>query len=235
MLGAGSQVRILLLTSDAALVSTFSDLSDQLGIDARASAAPQEARMELDRAKYEGVVLDYDTIADAGPVLTSMRQSPSNRNSVVFAVATEPAAAVNALAERAHFLLRRPVDVASLKSILSVAYDLMQSERRRYFRFAARVPVQLTTDGGMRYDCFSINISSSGIALECPESLRLADLVDLTILLEPGTAVHASGSVIWDDKHGKCGVHFHCSNPQMRAALDSWLDARATAQQGPLQ
>src|SRR5581483_6346532 len=96
-------LHMLLLSADQGLVTTFTDLSKELGIEAQCTMDSREMSEQLSRAKYEGVLLDFDTIADARPVLARVRESCSNKNAIVFAVATEVGEATRAINDRAHF------------------------------------------------------------------------------------------------------------------------------------
>src|SRR5579864_3728245 len=219
-------LHMLLLTADPSLAAVFSDFSKELGIDAQYSANTREVSEQLNRAKYEGVVLDFDTITDARPVLASVRQSRSNQNAVLFAVATAGNLAEQALQDRAHFVLRRPIETLTIKQTLDAAYDLMLGDRRRHFRYAANLPVELVViNSGATFHCSTINVSGNGLAVTTPISFSLAELLDIGLLLPDGFTVRAIGTVIWDDKHGKSGLHFQCRTAEMRGKLDSWLDS----------
>ena len=223
---SNERLHVLVLTSDPILRGTFTRLSDELGIEAHASSVAGHASDRLTEAKYEGVLLDFDTIVDARPILRRVKESASNKNAIVFAVATERWEAERALHDQAHFLLQRPIDYVTMRHTLHTAYDLMRSERRRYFRCAALLPLQLTTLS-RQLQCSTINVSSNGVAIETPEPLKLGAPVDLALSLPDGSKVRAQGVVIWDDKHGKAGLHFHCRSPEMRQKLDCWLDEQA--------
>jgi DNA-binding response OmpR family regulator len=224
----GATMHVLLLTADPSLVATFTDLSKELGIEAESSGDSQEVSEQVNRGKYEGIVLDFDTVADASPVIATVRESRSNKNAIVFAVATLRDKSEQALQERAHFLIRRPIDTRTIRQTLHAAYDLMRSERRRYLRCAANLRVRLATISGAHLDCSTINVSSNGMAITTPIPLKLAEALDIALELPDGFTVGATGTVIWDDKHGKSGLRFHCSTPKMRQKLDSWLDSRAS-------
>jgi DNA-binding response OmpR family regulator len=223
-------LHVLLLTADPALVAAFTDLSKEFHIETQSSQDCQDASAQLSREKYEGVVLDFDTIANARPVLASVRESRSNKNAIVFAVATNTTHMEQALQDRAHFLLRRPIDNTSMKQTLHAAYDLMEKERRRYFRVPANLSVAvISTDSGIHVQCTTTNISNDGMAVTTPTPFRLAESVEIALVLPDGFIVRATGIVIWDDKHGKSGLHFHCTTPEMRQKLDCWLDSRFAA------
>jgi hypothetical protein len=170
-------------------------------------------------------------VADAPPVIARVRESRSNKNAIVFAVATSPTRMQQALEERAHFLLRRPIDSGSIRHTLNSAYDLMQKERRRYFRLPASLLVAITRiKSRTTVQCSTINISNEGMALNGPVPLTLAETLDIALMLPDGFIVRATGLVVWDDKHGKSGLHFHCTTSEMRLKLDSWLDSEFAAQ-----
>lgn len=50
--------------------------------------------------------------------------------------------------------------------------------------------------------------------------------LNISILLPDEMTVYATGIVIWDDHHGKTGINFQFSDPEMRRHFDSWLDLR---------
>lgn len=230
MANSGDMLHVLLFTVDPLLVTAFASASKELGIEAQSTENSHQLSEHLNRAKYEGVVLDFDTVADPRPAFASVRESRSNKNAIVFAVASNPKQMDDALQHRAHFLLRRPIEADAIKGTLRSAYDLMLGERRRHFRCTAQLPVRLAIIGtGAHLECSTMNVSSNGMAVTTSVPLKPAETVDITILLPNGFSVHALGIVIWDDKHGKSGLHFQCSTPEMRHNLDSWLDSRFAA------
>ena len=70
----------------------------------------------------------------------------------------------------------------------------------------------------------SINVSSNGVALSTPKPQELGAEVTLMLKLPTGDTIGAKGVVIWDDKHGKTGIHFRCNSPEVQSQLDSWLE-----------
>ena len=220
-------MQILLLTADPPLVCAFTDIAEEIGIEAQSVGDSEGFSHQLGNAKYEGLVLDLDTVRAAIPVLGSVRESRPNKNAVVFAVATGAPQRDQALQDGAHFLLQRPIENSEIRRALHLAYDLMHGERRRYYRCTSELPVELTfITSGAALQCWTMNVSSSGMAVKTPVSLRLAEMLHIALLLPDGFTLRASGIVIWDDKHGKCGLKVKCSSPEMRKKLDSWLDSQ---------
>ena len=219
-------LRALLVTPDNLLAGTFAELSRELGIEAHPSSRTAGLPNELQRAKYEAVLLDFDRVPDADSILAALRQSPSSKTAVVFALVSDAKQRQAVLQSGANLLVERPIEVNQIRRALHAAYDLMARERRRYFRCAAKFPALLVPENSAAdFRCSSINISSRGIALETPVNSLPGDQVQVVFQL-PATdsLVRAIGTVIWDDKHGKTGLSFECTRTEYQSDLESWLD-----------
>jgi c-di-GMP-binding flagellar brake protein YcgR len=223
-----TEIRALLVTPDPWLVSNFISLCGELGIAAQKSATISIVPEELGQAKYEAVLVDFDTVPETLNILAGVRESRGNRNALVFAVATDTANRHQALRQGANFIFERPIDSNEIRRVLYAAYDLMARESRRYFRCTAELPALLgQANAGTDLRCTTINISSNGMALRTPSSLQLGEMVQIALFLPgAGQAVRASGTVVWDDKHGKTGINFQCGIPRDQSELDAWLNTR---------
>jgi hypothetical protein len=218
----------LLVTLDPGLVTTFTDVSREVGIETQKSVETPGVPDELSRTKYEALIVDFDTVSQALPIIASVRESRSNKNAVVMAVATTHKQKQEALQEGANFVFERPFEKTEIRRVLSAAYDLMIGERRRYFRCAADLPVRaFRKSSGTSVECVTTNISSSGMALKAPVALNSGEdlILDLT-LPDVADTVRAGGTVIWDDKHGKTGLSIQCAGAEMQKRLDLWLDSQ---------
>lgn len=222
-------MHLLIVTADPALASTLTDVSREFGIDGQPTHCSQQASEQLNRAKYDGLVLDFDTVPDARLFIAMARASPANKNAVVFAIATNIAHAEQALHDRAHFLLRRPLGESTIRKTIRNAYDLLSGKHRRDFRCTADLPVRLTSlSSGISLKCSTMNVSSNGIGVATPTPLKIAEVMDVALVLPDGFTIRATGIVIWDDQHGKSGLNFQCGDAAMREKLDSWLDSQFT-------
>lgn len=220
-------MHLLLLTVDPLLVSAFTEISTQMGVEAQSVGDFDGFSHRLSSAKYEGVVLDFDTVSAAIPAFGVVRKSSANTRIVVFAVATDAHKRDRALQDGAHFLLQRPIDRTEIRRMLDVAYDLMLGERRRYFRYPAELPVLLRfTTLKTSFQCLTMNVSSNGMAVRTPVPLRPAETMDIELVLPETGTVRAIGIVVWYDQRGECGLKVQCSSPEMRKKLDSWLDSQ---------
>ena len=189
------EMHILLLTADPLLTSAFTDKSREIGIEAKSVADSDGFSHQLSSAKYEGLVLDFDTVPAAISVLSSVGENRPNKDAVVFAVATGTERRDRALQDGAHFLLQRPIDSSAIRRTLNTAYDLMHGSRRSYFRCAAELPVELISmTSGTALQCCSMNVSSNGMAVKTPVPLKLAETLDIALQLPDGFTVRPLGS-----------------------------------------
>lgn len=223
-----AEIHALMVTPDPWLVTNFTNVSRELGIEAHKSGTMDLVSEELKQAKYEAILVDFDTVPETLSIVIRVRESRSNRNALVFAVASNTGHRHQALRNGVNFIFERPLDPDEIRRVLYAAYDLMARESRRYFRCSVELPALLArTNGGVDLRCTTINLSSNGSALRTPSPLNPGEVVQITMFL-PGweQAVHATGPVVWDDKHGKTGIHFECTVPRDQSALDAWLNTR---------
>jgi PilZ domain-containing protein len=131
---------------------------------------------------------------------------------------------------RAHFVLQRPFAKFEVQRTLHAAYDFMLAHQRRQFRCSIVLPVRLRmVRSGAAFECSTVNISSNGIAVSGPMRVKQFDSLDLEIVLPDGFVVLATGTAIWDDQQGKCGINFQVRTPEIRQKLDTWLSAQQAA------
>jgi hypothetical protein len=219
-------IRALMVTFDGSLATNFAQISREVGMETQASVSTVGIPEELSNAKYEAVLLDFDTVPDAMPILSALRRNRSNQKAVVFAVASETAQGKMVLDSGANLLLERPVENAQIRRVLHAAYDLMVRERRRYFRCTVELPVVLTQAGsGASFSCTSMNMSSNGMAVRGPGRFVPGEPLEIIVpLRDPEVTIRAMGTVVWDDKHGKTGIAFQCTSSEHQKDLDGWLD-----------
>lgn len=223
---AGGPLHLMLLTRDPALVAAVSDFSGDCEIPVDTVQHAYDASACLERAKFEGVMLDCDSVSGAADVLVSLLASRSNRNAVVVTVATGTVSPE--FKKHSHFILQRPLKPTFMRKTFAVVHSLMQREFRRYFRASVQLPFVLQRHSGERLHCTTTNLSRTGVALTSPRPLDPGEEVNFDCVLPGGTSLSGRGEVIWDDKHGKSGLRLCCRTPQMRQELEAWLDGIAS-------
>ena len=225
-----AEVRALVVTSDAALASAFVDLARELGIVTDVLGPQEDVPAVVRREKYEALLIDLESPQDVSSALAALRANPANRSAVVFAVAPRNGEKQTALNNGANFVLARPLDGKELRRTLYAAYDAMTQERRRYFRCTAELPVFLTRANGSDLVARTGNVSANGMSICSSTTFTQGERVGITLELQSGGPhILARGVVVWDDRHGKTGISFHCVRPELQGALDAWLDEQFQA------
>ncbi len=83
------------------------------------------------RRHLDGFVIDCDGVEKAMDLLVQIRASRSNKLSVVVAVVNGKTSVSAAVDAGANFVLGKPVEAKTLRSILDVALPRMAREHRR--------------------------------------------------------------------------------------------------------
>jgi CheY-like chemotaxis protein len=219
-------LKALIVSPDAKTTAVFVQIFQDIGVIAQSCADQASASERFAQAKFEAVVLDLDTILERVPFVQTLRQGRTNRNAVVLAVATSASAKKRASELGASFVVERPLTDGRLLPVLRAAYGFMLQDRRRYFRLVIELAVSIRTKAGAEFQGKAINISSEGMALRTPRSMQEGEVVGVVFAISnPGPLIIAEGTVIWDDKHGKAGLHLRFASPQDRDRISEWLDS----------
>jgi len=216
----------LLLTSDATLLEVirvgFSTTKVELEMRADAASAIElSARRHLD-----GFVIDCDGVERAMDFLAQIRGSRSNKLSVVLAVVNGTTSVSTAVDAGANFVLGKPVEAKTLRSILDLALPRMEREHRRYFRHKVDLPVELLCFSGETVTGKIMNVSEGGLSLTHFGLAAVEGVVTVQFALpsaEPHT-FQAKAAIIWNDSSAM-GLRFLRVEPGCRPYFDAWLDS----------
>jgi hypothetical protein len=157
-------------------------------------------------------------------VLTQLRISSSSRRAVAFAIVPEHSSVPEA-SRVSDFILGKPLNSVNMSRRLRAAYGIMLKERQRYFRHPLRLSVHLTDSTYRRFLGETINISQTGIALECATPFAVGELVHLEFYL-PALAdkMNCKAQIMWRGERGKTGLKFTSMNAADRERLASWIE-----------
>ena len=229
-----TEIRALLVSRDNEMLAIFSDIFRELGIVVQGYADESSAALGLQAGRFEALVVDFDNLGSTRKIIATLRESPSSKNALIFAVASGGPSRTEALEQGVNFSLERPFNRAHIQEVLHTAYGLMLRERRRYFRYPVSLPVRLRRITGAELHCTSINISRNGMALHVPSALDLGDNIKVAFALtNSDRMVKGEGTVVWDDKHGKAGLSFQCETLDDQNRLAAWLDNQFYRQLNP--
>jgi hypothetical protein len=220
-----AEMKALLVTHDPPMVDLLRQLFAEISIVIQGCEDEAAAAEILSRSKLDALVLDFDNITASDPLVKILRDSPSNRNAVLFAAATYGAAKKKALEHGTSFIFERPFVEEQIRLVIRNAYAQMLRERRKYFRLAVELEVSIQRTSGDEMICKTTNLSQNGMALLVPSPLVHGESIKINFQI-PGAklTLSAEGSVVWEDRHGKAGINFQCGSVEDQNRFAAWLD-----------
>ena len=131
----------LLVTRDQQVIGVLRSTMEKLSIDVEVCHGAHSGSEILGSEKFDAVIVDCDDLEGGLEVLESLRKSPSNRNSVTFAILNGNTTTQAAFDMGAKFVLQKPISVLNATRCFSAALSFMLRERRRYFRHPVEMVV----------------------------------------------------------------------------------------------
>lgn len=209
------ELRCLLLTRDDQIIRVLRRVLEGLDVGLEVCTGADKAAEELERFKYDAVMIDCDDVHNAITVLCSVRLTASNKSSTVFAIVNGITTVSSAMELGANLALEKPITEGKARHAFKAVHGLMLQERRRYYRHAVDLPVTLRfedKDTGSHREVLAtaIDISEGGMAIKVkstlPSEFRTAQLK----FVMPGARdfIELLGAVAWADEQGNAGVRF---------------------------
>jgi len=214
----------LLLTGDADIIRTLRPTLEKLSIGVEVCGEARKAGQILVSEKFDAIIVDCDDLRGGTEILRELRTTPSNKNSVAFAVLNgKNTTTQQAFGMGVNFVLQKPVTSLNAARCFTAALSFMERERRRYFRQAIELSVRVIL-GEEDWKAKSTNISEGGMALAVPAKLPEGCTPRLCFVL-PGRkiALDIKSELAWADAHGIAGFRFLDVPPETQELLEQWL------------
>jgi len=217
----------LLLSQDPELVRVIRPTLEKLSIDVAVCHDARAGSNILISDKFDAVIVDCDDLSGGLALLQGLRNTPSNKSSVAFAVLNgKRTTTQEAFGMGANFVLQKPISSLNASRCFHAALNFMLKERRRYFRQPLKIDVKVALES-KTLTATSTNISEGGIALLLREALPKGATPTLKFSL-PESSIHieVAAEVAWADFKGLAGLRFHEMPKTVQARLEEWLDDR---------
>jgi CheY-like chemotaxis protein len=217
----------LLLSQDTDLVRVVRPTLEKLSIDVEICHEARAAADILISEKFDAVIVDCDDLTGGLAVLQGLRSTPSNKNSVTFAILNgKKTTTQEAFGLGANFVLQKPISALNASRCFHAALNFMVKERRRYFRHPVKMQIKILLDEKV-VKATSTNLSESGIALMLREALPKGAVPRLQFVLpETDFKLDVEAEVVWVDVKGRAGLRFHNVSEESQQLLEKWLDER---------
>src|SRR5260370_10051045 len=215
----------LILSKDPEVVRVIRPTLEKLSIDVEIC---HEARAGVDSTisgQVDAAIVDWDDVNGGLAILQGLRNTPSNKNSVAFAILNGKGTTTQeAFGMGANFVLQKPISVLNASRCFHAALNFMIKERRRYFRQPVKMQVKVVYEG-KTLTATSTNISEGGIALMLREAPPKGAAPHLKFSI-PNSNINmdVEAEVAWVDVKGLAGFRFHNVPESSQAELEQWLD-----------
>ena len=213
----------LLITRDPEIVRVLQPALEKLSINVEICRGISSGQEILSTEKFDAVIVDCDDLDGGLRVIESLRKTPSNKDSVSFAILNGKTTTQQAFQLGANFVLQKPIATLNAMRGFHTALNFMIREQRRYFRHPVEIPAMLESSEGQKVKVTITNISEGGMAIffrgnfprgSISAKFRLPTIADP---LEPGV------QVAWMDDSGRMGLRFVNFSGCSRKQLEQWL------------
>jgi CheY-like chemotaxis protein len=221
----------LLLSGDAEVVRVLRPTLEKLSIAVEICHEADKASEILISEKFDAVIIDCDDPPGGLEVLQCLRNTPSNRNSVAFAVLNgRKTTTQEAFGMGVNFVLQKPISSLNASRCFHAALSFMERERRRYFRHPVKMLVKVVLDD-KELRATSTNISERGIALMLHQAIPRNATPRLQFTLpETKMALDIEAEVAWADLKGHAGLRFLKVPQSSQELLEKWISERVEKQ-----
>src|SRR5229473_2334705 len=196
----------LLLSRDAEVVRVLRPTLEKLAIEVEICQEAKKATEILIAEKFDAVIVDCDDLRGGLEVLQGLRTTPSNKNSVTFAVLNgKKTTTQEAFSMGVNFVLQKPISALNASRCFNAALNFMVRERRRYYRQPVKMLVSIF-HANKELKASSTNLSEGGIALLLREPLPKGATPRLKFMLpEVNVPFEVEAEVAWADIQGHVG------------------------------
>jgi hypothetical protein len=218
---SGFAMNALVVGRDPDMIRLFSRLFAEKHIHTQA-CLESGALEQLSSDKFEAVVFDCDEFPSCTEILKSLPRP--NKNVLVLALASASEMKQTLSNLGASFVVERPLQESPVRELMRQAYGRMLRDGQSYFRLTVQLPISVRRESGVIVQCTTLNVSQTGMAVNSTSGFIIGEEISIVFAI-PNTEISVSGKgrIIWDDKHGKAGISFACTDTFVQARFWEWL------------
>lgn len=219
--------KILVVDNDTATLRLLDTTLKAMGAAPRCLPSSKQAAEVVNKEKFDGAFLEWDTPELNGVELTKrIRASKSNPTIPIAMLTASKNAKIIAEAFKAGvtFFLSKPVGAKELQKLLNVSRGAMLAERRRYQRANAPIVVKCAW-GDKSASGQGVNVSVAGLLVTLTPRPEVGTELKLEFTLPDGrTAFLLKGTVVRHGPGSHVGVKFHRLSAEEQEALKSYIE-----------
>lgn len=216
----------LLWCDEESTVRTLQSVLTELGVSVERCTSTEEADQQLQRQRFDAVVVDLDESGpEAHEILQRARKASLNRNTLTLAIVGPTVKVQDVFALGVNFLLYKPISRDRTRASLRAAYLLMGRERRRNVRLPVHAKATMEYVNVENGEATLVDLSESGTAIQSQQKVPPSCKVYFKFELpEQASLVQLSAEVIWQDSAGRVGLRFVDLPQRSRRLLREWLE-----------
>lgn len=221
-------VNSLLVTHDPQVQDTVAEVF--AGIDLRMREDTTSALEIISRSHFDGFIIDCDGMEEGKNIVGGIRNSPANRQSVIFTIVNGTTSVEAATELGSNFVLGKPLEAIRLESYLRSSIQRMEAEHRRYFRYQLALDAEVILRNGTAVAAQILNVSDGGFAMRLLDRAHLHGAVTIWFII-PGpkrTVITGSAAACWSTEP-IFGMKFVSMDDENRSAYEEWLSSMALA------
>jgi CheY-like chemotaxis protein len=217
----------LVVCADAKTVQVLRQVLLGLGIGMEHCGDSPTAAARFVAQPYDAILVDGENQPAALELVAAVRKTPTNKTTVIIAMADGGNQVRELLASGANFILYKPVSAERARNSLRAARGLMRREKRRKPRIPLHAQVSIDYAGTENAPATLLDLSEEGLAIQSECRLPHHCQVYFQFTL-PGhkPMVQLSGEVVWQDASGRVGIRFAHVPQASRRVLNEWIDAK---------
>ncbi|HVO82661.1 MAG TPA: PilZ domain-containing protein [Terriglobales bacterium] len=223
----------LLVSKDDEAAAVLTPVLSGSGVGVQSCGYP-DALVRLTEQKFDAVIVDYDDPHSAALVLQNATRPSSGNTAVTVALLSDKTRVRNVFGAGANFVLYKPITESQAEGSLRAAIALIKRERRRSFRVAVQVPVQLRLHNGNgepngpEMEGILLDLSEDGMDVLAAQPLCPAASLGVRFSLADGVGdFDLRGEVCWANPNGQSGIRFVDLPDNLHASLHDWVVGNA--------
>jgi CheY-like chemotaxis protein len=203
--------RILVVEKDAVAMRVMESTLKVMGSSPRCFSNPKDAAGFINKEKFDGAFLDWDTPELNGEQLTKLIRNSKSNAKIPIAMITgknDTKSIARGFQAGVNFFLAKPIGTQELGKLLNATRGAMLEERRRYQRGAFDVDITVRL-GDKDLSAHGINLSSEGILVSMSPKPEIGAGVRVELLLPGGDGeLDVKGTVARHGPAGQVGIKF---------------------------
>jgi DNA-binding response OmpR family regulator len=216
-------LQALLVSKDDEAADVLSRVLASFGVAVERFSEIEIAEQRLGEHRFDSLIVDFDEPEIAGRLLQA-GASATPRALITMALVRDEGSIRRILQTGAKFVLHKPVAAEQASATLRAVTAMLRRERRRSFRVAVQLPVQLHTPGSEEVEGIMLDLSQTGMEVLAAQPLHTAALIGLRFRLPDGSAeIDTHGEVAWANSNGQSGVRFLDTPAAQVEKLKAWL------------